>query len=82
MCSGNGVMRSTVNTFEILFLLLIPGQPKKKSKIAVLSNGDCHPDVAALLKCFVAEASIAEVEGSKYQVPLPTRVLLVKSNVK
>ena len=37
---------------------------------------------AALSKCFVAVGSIEGVAGSKHQVPLPARGLLVKSNVE
>ena len=37
---------------------------------------------AALSKCFVAVGSIEGVVGSKHQVPLPGRGLLVKSNVE
>ena len=36
----------------------------------------------ALSKCFIAVGSIAGVVGSKCQVPLPARGLLVKSNVE
>ena len=38
--------------------------------------------ITALSKCFVAVGTIEGVVGSKHQVPLPARGLLVKSNVE
>ena len=45
-------------------------------------NQDTLVGREALSKCFVIVGSIAGVVGSKHQVPLPARGLLVKSNVK
>ena len=38
--------------------------------------------LAALSTCFVAVGNIEVVAGSKHQVPLPARGLIVKSNVE
>ena len=46
------------------------------------SKGTCIISTAALSNCFVTVGSIAGVVGSKHQVPLTARGLLVKSNVE
>ena len=51
------------------------------SPLIVVSKHSLY-NKAALSKCYVAVGSTEEVVGSKHQVPLPVRGLLVKSSVE